>query len=78
MKTTLEQMRLSNPNHPEQEEIDNEYLDTVFEDFFSIVWNQLSMYTVSIKEYAYMCLFLYPHYMEKVYLLNGEIKRIQI
>ena len=37
MKTTLEQMRLSNPNHPEQEEIDNEYLDTVFEDFFSIV-----------------------------------------
>ena len=33
----------------------------------------ISVYTVTVNEYAYLCLFLYPHYMEKVYKEHAKI-----
>jgi len=53
--------------------VDSKYLNEVFKDFFSMLYHSVSIYTVTVNEYAYLCLFLYPHYMEKVYLENGKI-----
>ena len=63
-------------DYDEKEEIDRRYLKVVFKDFFNMIHADLSKYTVSIREFAYMCNFLYPHYMEKVYNINGEIRRL--
>ena len=63
-------------DYDEREEIDRKYLNVVFKDFFNMIHADLSKYTVSIREYAYMCQFLYPHYMEKVYNLNSEIRGV--
>ena len=77
MKLTLTEMRITD-QQTQESEIDEKYLTTVFPDFFSMIYNQLSQYSVSIKEYAYMCLFLYPHYMEKVYIENRKIKELEL
>ena len=66
MQDTLREMFLTD----EQKHtfpVDNRYLDTVFPDFFSMLYQTVSNYTVTVNEYAYLCLFLYPHYMEQVY-----------
>ena len=77
MKLTLTEMRITDQSTQESE-IDEKYLMVVFPDFFSMIYNQLNQYSVSIKEYAYMCLFLYPHYMDKVYTVNRQIKELEL
>ena len=77
MKLTMIEMRITDQN-TEEANLDDKYLDVVFNDFFNMIYNQLSQYTVSIKEYAYMCLFLYPHYMEKVYAINKQITQLEL
>ena len=72
MLNTLKEMRITDQSSQESE-IDERYLDEVFNDFLNMIYNQLSQYSVSIKEYAYMCLFLYPHYMEKAYKVQGNV-----
>ena len=77
MKLTMIEMRITDQN-TEEANLDDKYLDVIFDDFFNMIYNQLSQYTVSIKEYAYMCLFLYPHYMEKVYAINKQITQLEL
>ena len=54
--------------------VDSKYLDIVFPDFFNMLHHTISVYTVTVNEYAYLCLFLYPHYMERVYKEHGKIR----
>ena len=66
MRNTLTEMYLTEedlPNH----DLDQQYLHEVFPDFFSMVSHMVANYTVTVNEYAYLCIFLYPHYMGPVY-----------
>ena len=74
MCETLKEMYLcdeSKANFP----VDALYLETVFPDFFSMLHQTVSVYTVTVNEYAYLCLFLYPHYMERVYQEHAKLRR---
>ena len=53
--------------------MDIKYLDIVFPDFFNLLYSTVSNYTVTVNEYAYLCIFLYPHYMEAVYQEHGKL-----
>lgn len=66
MRETLKEMFTSDESKPNYA-IDTKYLDVVFPDFFNIVYNQASHFTVTVNEFAYLCIFLYPHYMEPVH-----------
>ena len=47
--------------------VDSKYLTVVFPDFFHLLYQTVSNYTVTVHEYSYLCVFLYPDYMEAVY-----------
>ena len=66
MLDTLTEMFLTDEQKPNYA-IDSQYLSEVFPDFFRVLVQFVSMYTVTVNEYAYLCIFLYPHYMELVY-----------
>lgn len=72
MLETLEEMYLNDEDRPTHE-VDSKYLSVVFNDFFNTLHQKVSAYTVTLNEYAYLCLFLYPHYMERVYLEHSKI-----
>ena len=72
MIDTLREMYLcdiSSPNY----RVDIKCLDTVFPDFFALLFQTVSNYTVTVNEYAYLCIFLYPHYMEAVYQEHNKL-----
>lgn len=70
MLETLKEMFMSDESRPNFA-IDSKYLEFVFTDFFNLVYNQASTYTVTVNEFAYLCIFLYPNYMEPVYHASG-------
>ena len=66
MLETLHEMFLTNEKS-DNYEINEAYLDIVFPDFFNLLYQTVSHFTATVNEYAYLCIFLYPHYMEAVY-----------
>lgn len=71
MSDTLNEMYLTDELRPHFS-IDKSYLDVVFPDFFHLLFQTVSNFTVTVNEYAYLCIFLYPHYMEQVYIENDK------
>jgi len=72
MIDTLREMYLSDIDRSNYA-VDRKYLDTVFPDFFHLLYQTVSNYTVTVNEYAYLCIFLYPHYMEAVYQEHAKL-----
>lgn len=66
MLETLHEMFLTN-RMLANFKIDSKYLNEVFPDFFNLLYQTVSHFTATVNEYAYLCIFLYPHYMEAVY-----------
>ena len=72
MLDMLREMYTTDENLPNYG-IDSHYLETVFPDFFSLLYQMVSTFTVTVNEYAYLCNFLYPYYMELVYTTHKQL-----
>ena len=72
MRETLSEMFLAD-EQSEHYQVDSKYLDAVFPDFFSLVYQKVSNFTVTVNEYAYLCVFLFPHYMAAVYAEHKKL-----
>ena len=57
----------------EHKEITTLVFKEVREDYFNVVWDQLSNYTTSMNEMLYFYSFLWPHYLKPIY----DIERMQ-
>ena len=66
MLDTLKEIRLADPR-AEYYQVDDRHLDTVFPDFFSLLYQTVATHTVTVNEYAYLATFLFEHYMKPVY-----------
>jgi hypothetical protein len=56
--------------------VNAKYLETVFPDYFNLIWSQLKDYTASINEMSYYFTFLFPIYMRPVYdAITDELKQ---
>ena len=66
MLDTLKEIRLADP-YEEYFQVDDRHLDTVFPDFFSLLYQTVATHTVTVNEYAYLATFLFEHYMKPVY-----------
>lgn len=51
------------------------YFDTIFNDFFNVVYQQIYSETHSIPEYRYFFSFLFPLYIEKALKAENEATR---
>ena len=76
MGDVLKEMHLYDPQAVHYQ-IDEKYLEEVFPDFFSVLYQAVSQSTVTVNEYAYLCTFLYPEYMKQVYEEAANIQSCQ-